>query len=92
MAEPLTQQQMDQIADVLVSGRKIEAIKIYRQATGEGLKEAKDFIDALIPKLIEQDPEKYAKLSAQGKGCASVIILLLVMTASTLLCVLAKNF
>ena len=28
-----------------VSNRKIEAIKLYRQATGVGLKEAKEFIE-----------------------------------------------
>jgi large subunit ribosomal protein L7/L12 len=28
-------------------GNKIEAIKIYREQTGLGLKEAKDFIDSL---------------------------------------------
>ncbi|WP_432840731.1 ribosomal protein L7/L12 [Dactylosporangium sp. CA-092794] len=31
----------------LVSGRKIQAIKLYREATGAGLKEAKDAVDAL---------------------------------------------
>jgi ribosomal protein L7/L12 len=31
--------------EALRRGHKIEAIKLYRQATGVGLKEAKDFID-----------------------------------------------
>ena len=55
----------EQIADItkaLVDGSKIEAIKIYREATGKSLKESKDFIDALIPKLLKEDPEKYSKL------------------------------
>ena len=29
------------------SGKKIEAIKLYRQYTNAGLKEAKDFVDSL---------------------------------------------
>ncbi len=70
-----TQEHIEAIGSALAAGRKIEAIKIYREASGKGLKEAKEFIDALIPKLTEQNPEKYAKLSAQGTGCASVILL-----------------
>ena len=67
-----------------MSGRKIEAIKIYREATGKGVKEAKEFIDALIPKLKEQDPEKYAKLGAQGAGCASMLLFCVGATAASM--------
>lgn len=75
MSEELSKDTVDIIAGALESGRKIEAIKIYREATGQGLKEAKDFIDQLIPRLKEQDPERYAKLSASsGAGCASMIL------------------
>jgi len=82
MAEQPTQEQIEEIGNALASGRKIEAIKIYREATGKGLKEAKEFIEALIPKLMEQDPEKYAKLSAQGTGCASVILICVGVTVA----------
>jgi ribosomal protein L7/L12 len=34
------------IAEAIRAGRKIEAIKLYRQAHGVGLKEAKDAVDA----------------------------------------------
>jgi len=44
---------IEQIENALASGRKIEAIKIYREATGTGLKVAKDFIDSLISKSIQ---------------------------------------
>ena len=33
--------------DELKAGRKIQAIKLYREHTGVGLREAKDFIDKL---------------------------------------------
>src|SRR5262245_60603400 len=36
-----------QVRAALVAGRKIEAIKLLREATGLGLKEAKDRIDAV---------------------------------------------
>ena len=35
----------DDIVKALRANRKIEAIKLYRQATGGGLKEAKEFIE-----------------------------------------------
>ncbi len=35
------------VVEALKDGRKILAIKRYREATGTGLKEAKDFIDSL---------------------------------------------
>jgi ribosomal protein L7/L12 len=33
------------VAEALRNGAKIQAIKLYREATGVGLKEAKDFIE-----------------------------------------------
>jgi ribosomal protein L7/L12 len=33
------------VADALAQGKKILAIKHYREATGAGLKEAKDFVE-----------------------------------------------
>ncbi|HOX36426.1 MAG TPA: ribosomal protein L7/L12 [Candidatus Brocadiia bacterium] len=67
--DQLTPEDRKNIAEAIASGKKIEAIKIYRNATGQGLKESKDFIDALIEKLVAEDPVKYA--DAKGKiGCA----------------------
>jgi ribosomal protein L7/L12 len=34
--------------DALRRGSKIQAIKLYRQTTGVGLKEAKDAVDAMV--------------------------------------------
>jgi hypothetical protein len=73
----LTPKQVAQIEAALAAGWKIEAIKIYREATGKGLREAKDAIEALIPELIERDPQKYSKLTLahadtmpSNPGCA----------------------
>jgi len=38
---------MQEVSALLAAGRKIEAIRVYRTATGVGLKEAKDAVDAL---------------------------------------------
>lgn len=39
--------ELEQVAALARDGRKIQAIKAYREATGAGLKEAKDAIDQL---------------------------------------------
>ena len=36
-----------QIREIMRTGQKIEAIKLYRSQTGVGLKEAKDHVEAL---------------------------------------------
>jgi ribosomal protein L7/L12 len=38
---------MTEIQQLLQRGQKIEAIKVYRQKTGVGLKEAKDAVEAM---------------------------------------------
>ena len=37
----------EQIKTLIMRGKKIAAIKLYREQTGYGLKQAKDYIDAL---------------------------------------------
>ncbi|NUQ99530.1 MAG: hypothetical protein HOY79_24250 [Streptomyces sp.] len=37
----------DEVNALLRDGKKIQAIKVYREATGAGLKEAKDAVDKL---------------------------------------------
>jgi ribosomal protein L7/L12 len=61
------------IYNALFAGRKIEAIKLHREATGCGLKDSKDFIDALEEQLRAESPEKFARPAKQG--CAPMILL-----------------
>jgi ribosomal protein L7/L12 len=83
MADEPTQEQIDSIQEELAGGRKIGAIKIYREATGKGLKESKEFIDALAVRLKEEDPEKYAALATStGGGCASVLLIAVGLTTA----------
>tara|TARA_R110002096_G_scaffold318022_11_gene512443 strand:- start:7525 stop:7821 length:297 start_codon:yes stop_codon:yes gene_type:complete len=81
--EPTTEQ-IAQIGDALAAGQKIEAIRIYREATGKDLLAAKQFVEALIVQLKEQDPEKYAALSASKQGCpfTAVFVLSLVLVGA----------
>jgi large subunit ribosomal protein L7/L12 len=56
------------IVALLEQGQKIEAIRIYREKTGAGLKEAKDAVEALAAKH---------GLPAGRSGCAGVVLLCL---------------
>lgn len=62
-----------QILEAIASGRKIEAIKIHRSATQLGLKESKDFIDALEIELRKEHPEMFKSSANSGCGTATVL-------------------
>jgi hypothetical protein len=82
MTDGLTAAQTEQIEAALAKGGKITAIKLYREFTGVGLKEAKDVIDRLAGELFRRDPARYPKLAPGRSGCAPVIALGLALAAS----------
>jgi len=43
-----------QMQELIVQGRKINAIKLYRERTGVGLKEAKEAVDSLEAQMKTQ--------------------------------------
>jgi large subunit ribosomal protein L7/L12 len=55
-----------EVLNLVASGRKIEAIKVYRERTGVGLKEAKDAVEALAARR---------GVVTQKSGCLGVIVL-----------------
>lgn len=66
--------------DALKRGNKIEAIKLTRAASGMGLKESKDAVEA----LIDQDPgikHAYDENASQA-GCLPGIVVLIAMAAA----------
>lgn len=65
----------DQIDAELFAGRKIQAIKLYRDATDVGLREAKDAVEAREAGLRVSAPERFAT-RAKG-GCMTMIALIL---------------
>ena len=74
MKTELPEEDLKQIADSLVSGNKIGAIKVYREATGLGLKEA---IEEITASLSSEYPDLKKKNSS---GCALIIVLAISMT------------
>jgi ribosomal protein L7/L12 len=57
-----------EILGLMKGGKKIEAIKRYREKTGCGLKEAKDAVEALAARY---------GIESKGVGCAGVLLFLL---------------
>jgi hypothetical protein len=89
MPEPTTEQ-WQEIQAHLFAGRKIQAIKIYRDASGEGLKEAKDAMEAYAAKLYEQSPQSFAKDPTAKTGCFGVILLILLPLAAIIAAAVAN--
>ncbi len=54
------------LTDLLRRGQKIEAIKLYRERTGTGLREAKEAVDRLAIQ---------SGVAAEGAGCLGVLLL-----------------
>jgi len=84
MSTPLSDEQLSAIKDALFQGRKIEAIKLYREATHVGLAEAKDAVEKLELELRKVSPGKFST-TPSGKGCLGVLV---VMCATTVLLLL----
>ncbi len=61
-----------QVLALMQGEKKINAIKLYRQQTGVGLKEAKDAVEALAAKH---------GISPKGAGCAGMVLLMVMISA-----------
>ena len=63
------------IMDAIYGGspRKIETIKLVREATGCGLAEAKQFVEKLGAELYAKEPQKFSA-SPVGKGCVGMLV------------------
>lgn len=57
-----------EMVSLLEGGKKVEAIKLYRERTGTGLKEAKDAVEAIAA-------DRHIATSS-GPGCLGVVLLL----------------
>lgn len=77
MSEPTPEAQADRIKNALFAGNKIEAIKLYREQTGLGLKESKDAVEKLEAELRASSPDRFSK--SQAKGCTTMIVAVIVV-------------
>jgi len=63
------------VVSLLEQGRKIDAIKLYRERTGTGLKEAKDAVDAIAVRRRINFPSR--------SGCLGVLLFVALLVAGT---------
>ena len=67
MDKAIPENKLAEIKAALVAGRKIEAIKWYREAAGVGLTEAKDAVEKLEAELRAASPERFrSEVAARG--------------------------
>jgi len=66
----------DEITSLIYEGKKIQAIKIYRNATFKGLKESKEFVDQLSMELYEKYPDRFTVKPSASSGCGTAILFL----------------
>lgn len=67
---PINDEQLRQISEELFVGRKIGAIKIFREATGCQLVDAKAEVEKIEAVLRQKEPERFARKS----GCVGVLV------------------
>ena len=84
MNTDLPEENMAKIKAAVFAGNKIEAIKLFRDATGKGLAEAKDSIEHLTSELRATDPEKFSS-RPPAKGCVGLLIFIGLVVLAVLL-------
>ncbi|MBV9463269.1 MAG: hypothetical protein JO317_03475 [Verrucomicrobiae bacterium] len=65
--------QLAAIQEAIFSGRKIEAIKLYRSASRLDLKDAKDAVDRMEAGLLISSPERFTVRPKSGCGTAVLV-------------------
>src|SRR6266498_3791240 len=80
----LSQDDVDKIAEALYAGRKIEAIKFYRAASGHDLKTAVDFVNQVEARLRAESPEKFTAPATSSSGCGILALIVICLVAGTI--------
>lgn len=75
------------ILEAIYGARKIEAIKLVREATGGDLKEAKEFVEQLSAELYAKEPGKFTAAPTKG-GCVGVMVLVAMILSAAMMLVM----
>jgi ribosomal protein L7/L12 len=73
MTNELAPEQLTHVSNALYAGNKIEAIKLYRTATGKDLKDSKDAVEKLAAELEAGNPAMFAKQRRQSSSMATLV-------------------
>lgn len=83
MSEPISEAELAAIQAALTQGRKIEAIKLHRKATGSGLAEAKNAVEKMEVELGLASPAASENKPSAG-GCFGLLLFVGVMLTAVL--------
>ena len=72
IAMPATSIDLEPMKAAIFAERKIEAIKLYRAVTGRGLKESKDFVEALESEL--RRTQETLELALAGRAIPRIVV------------------
>lgn len=89
MSNPVSQEKLDEIKKSLFAGRKIEAIKLYREGAEVGLAEAKDAVEKMETELRKSASEQFVTNST-SKGCFGMLAMACVIVAAALLLLMMR--
>jgi hypothetical protein len=78
MEGSMPQDRLTPIQDAIFRGELITAIKLHREATGSGLKEAKEAVERLQAELRASSPEKFTSPPRRA-GCFALVALLVAL-------------
>jgi hypothetical protein len=80
MTDELNDDDRQRIIDALYAGRRIEAIKIYREAKSNDLTSAVQFVNQLEARLRDESPERFT--APPRKGCGTGVLMVVVSLIS----------
>ena len=84
MSTSIPENTLSLIKEALFRGQRIEAIKLYREATDVGLAEAKTAVEKMEAELRASSPEKF-NASTTKKGCLGVLVAMFVVAVAAIL-------
>lgn len=73
MTDELTPEQLTHVSNALYAGNKIEAIKLYRTATGKDLKDSKEAVEKLAMALEAKNRAMFAKRRRQRSSMTTLV-------------------
>ena len=87
--EDIPEEKRQAILEAIFGGapRKIEAIKLVREAMGFGLKEAKEFVEKLSSELYAKAPHRFTAPPTGKSGCVGVLMAVAVILSAAVVLV-----
>lgn len=80
MNPPIPESELELIRNEILAGRKIQAIKLYREATGLELATSKRAVEAMEAEMRATSPDQFQrKTPPNSGGCGPVFLLVLVL-------------